>query len=104
MKKLLLTILLLLTFVSVVDSTGRHAFGQEGPLETVQLAGSYTVLARSAGSIEAWEYETGAWKQLPNGPGWSDAAGWNAPEYYSTIQTADLEGLPMTYLPTILKP
>jgi hypothetical protein len=28
---------------------------------------------------------------LPNGPEWSDAAGWNQPQYYETIQFADVD-------------
>ncbi|HZR39470.1 MAG TPA: VCBS repeat-containing protein, partial [Ktedonobacteraceae bacterium] len=33
-----------------------------------------------------------AWSTLPAGPALSDADGWNQPQYYSTIQTADVDG------------
>ena len=35
---------------------------------------------------------TGTWSVLPNGPAWSDAAGWDAPAQYGTIHTGDLDG------------
>jgi hypothetical protein len=41
----------------------------------------------------AWKFTAaGAWTQLPNGPLWSDARGWNQPQYYETIQFADIDG------------
>ena len=35
---------------------------------------------------------SGRWQPLPGGPAWSDAEGWNQPQYYTTIQTADIDG------------
>ena len=35
---------------------------------------------------------SGHWEPLPDGPAWSDAEGWNQPQYYTTIQTADIDG------------
>jgi len=32
------------------------------------------------------------WGEMPRGPGWSDEGGWDQPAYYSTIQTADING------------
>ena len=56
--------------------------------------GRAELLARGAGGIEVYGFDpnTNAWSQLPNGPTWSDAEGWNTPQYYSTIQTGDLDG------------
>jgi hypothetical protein len=52
------------------------------------------LLARSSAAVEAWEFDpsSNTWSQLPNGPGWSDATGWDQPQYYSTIQTGDIDG------------
>lgn len=92
MNRLMFVVVLLLTLALVVGSTGRHAWSQEGPLEHVQLFGTETLLARSASGIEVWKFDGSDWRQLPNGPAWSDAGGWNAPEYYGTIQTGDVDG------------
>ena len=66
---------------------------------TIQCAdldsdGQAELLARASWGITAWKYDKEArrWGQLPNGPRWDDANGWNRPEYYSTIQCADIEG------------
>jgi hypothetical protein len=66
---------------------------------TIQLAdidgdGQAELLARGAGGIVAYHFNPGSssWTQMPNGPGLSDAAGWNQPEYYSTIQCANIAG------------
>jgi RTX calcium-binding nonapeptide repeat (4 copies) len=67
---------------------------------TIQTAdldgdGADEVFARYAGGIVAWKYDppTRSWTTLPvlDGPGApSDAAGWDQPQYYSTIQAAHL--------------
>lgn len=56
--------------------------------------GCAELLARSAIGIEIahWDREATAWSMWPTGPGWSDAAGWAKPEYYSTIRCADTDG------------
>jgi hypothetical protein len=66
---------------------------------TIQTAdingdGRDELLARNALSIEVHGFDpsTNSWYQLPDGPAWSDAGGWNLPRYYSTIQTADING------------
>lgn len=92
MKRLMFALLLLLILVSAVDATGRHALSQEAPVETAQLATTDVLLARGAGGIVVWKFDGSEWRQLPNGPSWSDAGGWNRPEYYSTIQTGDIDG------------
>jgi hypothetical protein len=66
---------------------------------TIQTAdingdGRAEVIARSAGGIEVWKFDpsSNAWSRLPDGPGWSDAGGWDQTKFYSTIQTADING------------
>ncbi|MBK8447259.1 MAG: VCBS repeat-containing protein [Micropruina sp.] len=64
---------------------------------TIQCAdldgdGSAELLARSTTGIVAWKLTASGWAALPAGPGWSDAASWNLPQYYATIQCADVDG------------
>jgi hypothetical protein len=57
--------------------------------------GSDELLLRTPSGILAWRYapEWGQWLDLIGaGPAWSDSAGWAAAEYYTTIQTADVDG------------
>lgn len=70
--------------------------------ETIQLAdfngdGHDELLARSAAGIQihTWDAALGQWQYkgpqvFPDGWGFSDADGWNQPQYYSTIQAAEL--------------
>jgi hypothetical protein len=67
---------------------------------TIQLAdidddGATELIARGPQGLQAWKYDDDQtsptfqqWNQLPNGPAWSDANGWNQVQYYSTIQAA----------------
>jgi hypothetical protein len=57
------------------------------------------LLARSAGGIILWGYNAipdtptyGQWVPLQDGPAWSDNNGWDQPQYYETIQCADIDG------------
>jgi hypothetical protein len=50
------------------------------------------VVGRGPNGILAWKLVSGAWTSLPAGPALSDADGWDSPEYYTTIQFADLDG------------
>ncbi|GJL61217.1 MAG: hypothetical protein NPIRA03_40740 [Nitrospirales bacterium] len=54
--------------------------------------GKAELLARGAGGIAAYSYRGEAWHELPPGPGWTDAGGWDQAKYYLTIQTGDLDG------------
>ena len=92
MKRLLFALALILTLVSVAGFKGQRALSQAGTSAPAWLAGTDVLLARSASGIEVWKFDGSAWHQLPNGPAWSDAGGWDAPEYYSTIQTGDVDG------------
>jgi hypothetical protein len=80
--------------------------GWNGPTyyETIQCAdldsdGQAEIIARGYGGIFAWRYDNDPssptyqqWPQLANGPGWGDPGGWNLPQYYTTIQCADIDG------------
>ena len=66
---------------------------------TIQCAdidgdGQAELLGRSGAGIRAWKYDkvTHQWLNLPDGPPLSDANKWNLPQYYSTIQCADIDG------------
>ncbi|HZR40064.1 MAG TPA: phosphatidylinositol-specific phospholipase C domain-containing protein, partial [Ktedonobacteraceae bacterium] len=52
------------------------------------------LFARGVGGIRVWKCDptTNQWTELPAGPALSDAANWNQPQYYSTIQSADIDG------------
>lgn len=68
---------------------------------TIQLGdvngdGAEELLARSAAGMNTyhWDKSTQAWKLLGKGgdPAFSDKAGWDKPQYYSTIQLGDIDG------------
>lgn len=64
---------------------------------TIQVAdlngdGRVEVLARSALGLHAWSYDGSNWNELPGLLPFSDATGWANPQYYRTIQTADIDG------------
>lgn len=42
--------------------------------------------------VNRFDPATSQWIQLPDGPQWSDDSGFNLDEFYSTIQTADIDG------------
>ncbi len=51
------------------------------------------LLARGAGGMDTYKWTGSEWKFLKSSsPPFSDAAGWNHPQYYLTIQTADIDG------------
>lgn len=54
--------------------------------------GSSDICGRSADGITCEVSQKGAAATSVKGPAWSDAAGWNKPEYYWSIQTADING------------
>src|SRR5262249_24092303 len=70
--------------------------------ETIQCAdidgdGQAELLARDASGIEVWKfvpgqnYPDGTWIPRARGPAWGDTEGWNLPQYYETIQCADID-------------
>jgi hypothetical protein len=81
------------------DLTDAQNWNQACYYSTIQYAdidgdGWPELVARSPDGIVVWRFNptTQQWTQLPPGPAMSDAGGWNAPEYYSTIQCADING------------
>jgi hypothetical protein len=94
----------------IVISTGPAPFGdkwgwyQAKYYQTIQTAdldgdGKAEVLGRNGGFIEWWKYDADLssptytqWIGMPKGPGLSDSSGWNQPQYYTTIQCADIDG------------
>jgi Concanavalin A-like lectin/glucanases superfamily/FG-GAP-like repeat len=71
--------------------------------ETIQVArvssdsgigSSAVLLGRGPNGIEVRQFEPllGDWLPLPNGPSFADLFDWNLPQYYSTIQCADIDG------------
>lgn len=72
-----------------------NGWGSPECYETIQCTdidgdGHDELLGRGKNGLEAWKYDhsTNAWRQLPTLTQWSDAAGWNQVQYYSTITTA----------------
>ncbi len=65
--------------------------------ETIQAAdidgdGAAELLARGSAGMHVWEYAENRWKELGRGPAWTDDGSWNNAQYYTTIQTADIDG------------
>jgi hypothetical protein len=67
--------------------------------ETIQAAylgldrGNASLVGRGKNGIEVWNIDTGQWTQLTfTTPVLTDTQGWDKPEYYSTIQFADIDG------------
>ncbi len=57
--------------------------------------GSDEMVLRGPGGILAYRFDTASgqwWDLLGDSPVWSDLQGWGEPQYYETIQTADLDG------------
>jgi len=78
MKRYLNLLLLVTLVVSFTGTSDRHAFGQERTTAPTNLSAVGTIV---------W-----VWSQLPDGPAWNDATGWDQKQYYSTIQTGDIDG------------
>jgi hypothetical protein len=86
-----------------------HGWNHPQYYQTIQCAnidGNWTYLIGRAPDtdphgkgIQVWWYQgetsdptNQSWTQQPSGPPWTDAAGWNLPQYYETIQCADIDG------------
>ncbi|MGP0591402.1 hypothetical protein ACTRXD_02540 [Nitrospira sp. T9] len=51
------------------------------------------LLARGINGMDTYKWSGSEWKLLKSAsPGWSDAIGWEHPQFYSTIQMADIDG------------
>ena len=72
-------------------------FNQPQYYETIQTAdvngdGKADLLARGPDGLRTYQWGTNGWTQIGNVLNLSDAGGWNQPQYYRTIQTADVDG------------
>ena len=79
--------------------TDANGWAQAQYYSTIRAAdvngdGKAELIGRSSLGIEVWSLGAGnAWSELASaGCGWTDAAGWNAAEYYMTITAADVNG------------
>ena len=83
----------------LADSAGWDGVQYSSTIQTADLDGNGTaeIVARDGDHLIAFTFTgtdlaTGTWSVLPNGPAWSDAAGWGEPAQYGTIHTGDLDG------------
>ncbi|MDZ4411353.1 Vps62-related protein, partial [Bacillus cereus] len=74
-------------------------WGRPEYYKTIQCAdidgdGSAELLARGKRGLLGWKYDSnlGDWVDLPTLETLNDSGGWNQPQYYSTIQFADIDG------------
>jgi hypothetical protein len=54
--------------------------------------GKLDVCGRAAAGVVCYRFDGTGFTQQVNGPLWSDAEGWNASQFYTTIQFADIDG------------
>lgn len=80
----------------LLDALG---WGQPSAYKTIQTAnidgdGRAALLARDGAGIHTYRFDTAAQRfvELGTAHALSDAGHWNRPEYYETIQTADVDG------------
>jgi hypothetical protein len=86
-------------FPPVPDFGDVEGWGQPQYYETIQTAdldgdGRAEVLGRGVGGILAYAFDPATgWSALPSlSADFTDAGGWNRPEYYSTLRTGDIDG------------
>ncbi|MEZ4520750.1 MAG: VCBS repeat-containing protein [Thermomicrobiales bacterium] len=64
-------------------------------IQTADIDGDHAaeLLARDADGLNTYRWNGSGWDQIgTERPAWSDAYGWNAPQYYQTIQAGDIDG------------
>jgi hypothetical protein len=79
------------------DSNGWTAACYYATIRTADVNGDgqAELIGRGPNGIEVWHYDAagGVWQQLcASACGWSDANGWNQPQYYGTICAGDING------------
>jgi hypothetical protein len=88
-------------FTSETDLNDNWGWNQPQYYRTIQCAdidgdGKAELLARGSDGIFAWRFDNAGenfgFFPLPDGPRWNDANGWDNPQYYETIQCADIDG------------
>ena len=74
---------------------GRRAANHTAQSADVNGDGQDELVVRGPGGVLVYYFDpdSGQWWNLPGSPpAWSDATGWAHPQYYETIQTADIDG------------
>jgi hypothetical protein len=76
------------------DAAGWTAVFRYGTIRTgdVDGDGRQDLCARDAGGVRCWLASGHGFDTLVAGPEWSDAGGWDAFEYWSTIRLTDIDG------------
>lgn len=77
------------------DKNGWDAAEYYSTIQTADIDGDGAdeLLARGVNGMDTYKWSGSEWKSLKGGsPPWSNAAGWDKVQYYSTIQTADIDG------------
>lgn len=84
---------------SLTTMSDANGWNQPQQYATIQCAdidgdGIAEVIGRDSAGLHVWKYypNNGGWKLGIDQSDFSDANGWNVPEYYSTIQCADVDG------------
>jgi hypothetical protein len=82
---------------NVLDLTDAQHWNQPQYYETIQTAdllgnGKVELLARGSTGLHTYRWSSDGWSAAGPVLPLSDNAGWNKPQYYKTIQTADLAG------------
>ena len=84
-----------------VDQATNTNWGDVQYYSTIQFAdvdgdGKAEALGRGAEGLETWQWTGTGWNQLPTATDLNDGSpgGFNQPQYYSTIQFADIDGKP----------
>jgi len=79
---------------ALTDGSGWNGIDHYGTLRTgdVNGDGKMDLCARAAAGMKCWLSSGTGFPTAIDGPAWSDANGWTAPRYWSTIQLVDISG------------
>src|SRR4051812_41458972 len=88
------------TVAAIPPWSDKAGWNQAPRYVTIQAAdvdgdGKAELLGRNAGGMDTWVFNaaTAQWEPLSSGTcNWTDANGWNQPQYYATIGAADVDG------------
>jgi len=78
------------------DTAGWNNTEYYSTMKTARIRGlalSHLLIRGPQGLLpNSFDVDSAQWHPLPDGPALSDTEGWNRPEYYATIQYADIDG------------
>jgi len=79
---------------NLADRSGWAAPRYYGTIRMGDLDGDgrADLCARAAAGVRCWRSTDAGWSAPIDGPAWSDAAGWGAVRYWSTIRLTDVDG------------